>query len=898
MGTIVEQSIYESGIYQLELTDPLQGGEDGISNLQAKQLANRTLYLKNLLEVQHTPEGSHLVDSLKTELLGALSDSEVADDAEIDEEKLNLYFRGTIRPGGRGTYETTRDMAEDLARLSDMHSLGDLLLSKAALSVVQDLTRQYYPSSGVLFAGGSSYAGYTPILSGADGGGIFTQDTASESLANKLPLVGNIVLNVDGYALTVSTPDNLLLPAAPSVFTSSARTDLVYFEVQHVNLTLGASFYYQGNTASAASSWEAMTETAKKNAAIDVHNNLYMGSDYNVYQIQYAFRAAEGAGSLLDAGFVKTAWDTNLYNKDDLYAIELLLLNRRNTGAFHSVYNPLGTGVFYGANQAMVEDEDTHVILDAPVYDITATNTADNFFTIAGNHVAEFPVDYDFTASGTLSASNDGDFTVQQSVYDSGDDETYLYVTSDLTDNTGNTGTMSSSLWFKINYCMTHVAEGLGSALSGSTASGLCYYEESGTVIPQAYHDHIMQDDVTDKRVFLETAEPAADPALTLGTPVLHGIPLSLYELQTYHFDISNYNSELTYSVSALFYGTYDAAGSISETDGTVSWIPPDVSANQIVILTISAEDSEANFSDTGQYILTVQPMSIDADDAVIVSDVDWVETSNLSVSSGLTANLGDAYAVTDSFTQAETDSDWGKLQISETRDLYLWGVDGSSTISSLVLLGDHEITAGNIFAVKYSGSDEVFFTQLNIDVVTWNGSTQNTLTLSSDLAEVPEKVWDADVAISYGIGTDFELLTGLESLSLDTGSTNTTQVVGDSAVSDLWVSGAHNNTVGITVNGTDREVEVYSVSVSGSTYTLQIPEQSASPTAAWKPSVFVDLGDSFSAAYNAVSEDIGITHTAGVVYAQNIRQLKFRCDLANAGSSLKALSCDLWKQI
>ena len=37
---------YPAGIYQLEENDPVQGGPNGIDNRQAKQLADRTNYLK------------------------------------------------------------------------------------------------------------------------------------------------------------------------------------------------------------------------------------------------------------------------------------------------------------------------------------------------------------------------------------------------------------------------------------------------------------------------------------------------------------------------------------------------------------------------------------------------------------------------------------------------------------------------------------------------------------------------------------------------------------------------------------------------------------------------------------------------------------------------------------
>ena len=50
MANLQERPVWEDGIYRIELTDPVVGGEDGIDNIQAKQLGNRTLYLKKKLE--------------------------------------------------------------------------------------------------------------------------------------------------------------------------------------------------------------------------------------------------------------------------------------------------------------------------------------------------------------------------------------------------------------------------------------------------------------------------------------------------------------------------------------------------------------------------------------------------------------------------------------------------------------------------------------------------------------------------------------------------------------------------------------------------------------------------------------------------------------------------------
>lgn len=77
---VPEIQTYEEGIYQIELTDPVIGGADGIANLQAKQLANRTNWLKAALEkiVDGTTtivKALKLATARKISLGGALSGS-------------------------------------------------------------------------------------------------------------------------------------------------------------------------------------------------------------------------------------------------------------------------------------------------------------------------------------------------------------------------------------------------------------------------------------------------------------------------------------------------------------------------------------------------------------------------------------------------------------------------------------------------------------------------------------------------------------------------------------------------------------------------------------------------------------------------------------------------------
>lgn len=50
MANVPETPSFDAGIYQIETTDPVLGGPNGIANAQAKGLANRTAFLKQQIE--------------------------------------------------------------------------------------------------------------------------------------------------------------------------------------------------------------------------------------------------------------------------------------------------------------------------------------------------------------------------------------------------------------------------------------------------------------------------------------------------------------------------------------------------------------------------------------------------------------------------------------------------------------------------------------------------------------------------------------------------------------------------------------------------------------------------------------------------------------------------------
>jgi hypothetical protein len=104
MANLAETSAWESGIYQIETTDPVVGGADGISNVQAKQLANRTKYLYDALdELQALAEGidEEAQNALAVALAWALDAAGLAH-REIEGQRFTRHQQGVVVVYNRG----------------------------------------------------------------------------------------------------------------------------------------------------------------------------------------------------------------------------------------------------------------------------------------------------------------------------------------------------------------------------------------------------------------------------------------------------------------------------------------------------------------------------------------------------------------------------------------------------------------------------------------------------------------------------------------------------------------------------------------------------------------------------------------------------------------------------
>ena len=94
MANLVETNRWEQGIYQLESKDPVEGGVNGISNMQAKQLANRTQYLKDQINTKLS-SANYTAADVRTKLK-TLDGTGSGIDADLLDGQHGSYYRDAV----------------------------------------------------------------------------------------------------------------------------------------------------------------------------------------------------------------------------------------------------------------------------------------------------------------------------------------------------------------------------------------------------------------------------------------------------------------------------------------------------------------------------------------------------------------------------------------------------------------------------------------------------------------------------------------------------------------------------------------------------------------------------------------------------------------------------------
>ncbi len=138
MANLSETPNYDSGIYQIETTDPVLGGPTGIANAQAKSLANRTAFLK--LQI----------DQLNS---GTLTPSWIASQSYVQGELQKLDSKQSVRAAT--TQNTT---------LSGVQTIDGVALAVGDRVLVKDQTNAN--QNGIYLVAAAAWARSTDADSG------------------------------------------------------------------------------------------------------------------------------------------------------------------------------------------------------------------------------------------------------------------------------------------------------------------------------------------------------------------------------------------------------------------------------------------------------------------------------------------------------------------------------------------------------------------------------------------------------------------------------------------------------------------------------------------------------------------------------------------------------------
>lgn len=235
MANVTESAVWESGVYRIETTDPILGGETGTANIQAKQLANRTLWLKaradqvdaaasgygnlqsrlSYLQAQAEAVGSDMVNMDHTAVMQALGLARMAHEA------IEALRFGPWRQTGEVT----------------IRNRG--VVSGCTVSKSTTAARNLNIAPGLCFANGQTY----PVVEGTNAASVPANTSTTSAVvvsAYLYPHTGGQTYRLAVTAIGQSVPDNgieiyrLTIPANNTDATDPNLTSVTLTDVRRI----------------------------------------------------------------------------------------------------------------------------------------------------------------------------------------------------------------------------------------------------------------------------------------------------------------------------------------------------------------------------------------------------------------------------------------------------------------------------------------------------------------------------------------------------------------------------------------------------------------------------------------------------------------------------------------
>ena len=194
MAYLPESTVFDSGIYQLETTDPAGAGPNGILNVPLKGLANRTKYLKGITDEVVSARGTYASIKARFDAL-----------TPIDEANQNALMGMLLEALGLAGLankevlkERTKRKQTGVIKLSNKGVISGCVVSKSTTA-----NRNLSCAAGTIFARGQVF----PFF-GEENGAIVP---SNESQASKT-CYAYIVFGTDGTLDFSTTPLGEIVP--------------------------------------------------------------------------------------------------------------------------------------------------------------------------------------------------------------------------------------------------------------------------------------------------------------------------------------------------------------------------------------------------------------------------------------------------------------------------------------------------------------------------------------------------------------------------------------------------------------------------------------------------------------------------------------------------------------
>lgn len=223
MANVPESATFDAGIYQIEITDAVIGGVNGISNLQAKGLANRTTWLKAQVDA---------LNALKGMGIQAFSAGSSYVGGQQAIYQKNIWQANTsISPGAFNPANWTRQLGTaaeiDVATAAQFDSSLKLATTAFVNDAIGGLRRTVYSLTqgqvitpamvnSMIYAGGTVNSATLPLLSSVPTGSTLTFAAISSSITLLRQGADTIWVTSTNSALTainVNLGDTLTLVA-------------------------------------------------------------------------------------------------------------------------------------------------------------------------------------------------------------------------------------------------------------------------------------------------------------------------------------------------------------------------------------------------------------------------------------------------------------------------------------------------------------------------------------------------------------------------------------------------------------------------------------------------------------------------------------------------------------